>query len=95
MYIIYIYTYIHVFVLRYLEPWSLLIQLFYILYQVQDLEGIRIFGGKGYAMPLNINNIDVTVSANSIYGMTNGILTGVFEATLLDDEEIQVSESET
>ncbi|KAL5005701.1 hypothetical protein ScPMuIL_016859 [Solemya velum] len=56
---------------------------------VQNLDDIRIYGGKGNEMPFNINNIDLVVMANSIYGMTNGILSGLLEATLLEDPEIQ------
>ncbi|KAL5005812.1 hypothetical protein ScPMuIL_016970 [Solemya velum] len=56
---------------------------------VQNLDDIRKFGGKGNEMPYNINNIDVVVMANSIYGITHGILSGLLDATLLDDEDIE------
>ncbi|KAL5014185.1 hypothetical protein ScPMuIL_008455 [Solemya velum] len=56
---------------------------------VQNLDDIRKYAGKGNDIPGNINNVDVTVAANAIFGITNGILTGLFNATLLDDADIQ------
>ncbi|KAL5014184.1 hypothetical protein ScPMuIL_008454 [Solemya velum] len=56
---------------------------------VQNLDDVRKYAGKGNDIPGNINNVDVTVAANVIFGITNGILTGLFDATLLDDADIQ------
>ncbi|KAL5016712.1 hypothetical protein ScPMuIL_006301 [Solemya velum] len=56
---------------------------------VQNLDDIRIYGGKGNEMPFNINNVDLVVTANSIFGITNAILSGLLEATLLEDPEVQ------
>ena len=41
-------------------------------------------------MPFNINNIDVTVAANGVFGTTSAILNGLVDATILDDPEIRV-----
>ena len=41
-------------------------------------------------MPLNTNNIDVTVAANGVYGTTSAILNGLVEPDILDDQEIRV-----
>ena len=41
-------------------------------------------------MPFNINNIDVTVAANSVFGTTSAILNGLVEADILDDPGIKV-----
>ena len=41
-------------------------------------------------MPLNTNNIDVTVAANGVYGTTSAILNGLLEPDILDDPEIRV-----
>lgn len=44
-------------------------------------------------MPFNVNNIDVTVAANGIYGITNGVLSNLLPNSLLDDPDIQVGET--
>ncbi|KAK6175567.1 hypothetical protein SNE40_014002 [Patella caerulea] len=44
---------------------------------------------KGVSMPFNINNVDVTVSSNVIYGITSSILTGLVPVSTLDDSDIQ------
>ena len=41
-------------------------------------------------MPLNTNNIDVTVAANGVYGTTSAILNGLVKPEILDDPEIRV-----
>ena len=41
-------------------------------------------------MPFNINNIDVTVAANGVFGTTSAILNGLVDAKILDDPEIRV-----
>ena len=41
-------------------------------------------------MPFDINNIDVTVAANGIFGTTSAILDGLVEAKILDDAELKV-----
>ena len=41
-------------------------------------------------MPLNVNNVDVTVAANGIFGTTAAILNGLVKPDILDDPEVQV-----
>ena len=41
-------------------------------------------------MPLNVNNVDVTVAANGIFGTTAAILNGLVKPDILNDPEIQV-----
>ena len=41
-------------------------------------------------MPLNVNNVDVTVAANGIFGTTAAILNGLLKPDTLDDPEIRV-----
>lgn len=41
-------------------------------------------------MPLNVNNVDVTVAANAVFGTTNAILNGLVKAEIFDDPEIRV-----
>ncbi|XP_067659236.1 uncharacterized protein [Haliotis asinina] len=55
---------------------------------VQDTDEVRTWYDKGVMMPFNVNNIDVTVCANFIFGVTNGIINGLFEPSLLDDPDI-------
>ncbi|XP_046380058.2 uncharacterized protein LOC124151576 [Haliotis rufescens] len=55
---------------------------------IQDTDEVRTWFDKGVMMPYNINNIDVTVCANFIFGVTNGIINGLFQPSLLDDPEI-------
>lgn len=41
-------------------------------------------------MPFQINNVDVTVAANTIYGLTAAVLSNVLSITVLDDPIIKV-----
>ncbi|CAG5118557.1 unnamed protein product, partial [Candidula unifasciata] len=43
----------------------------------------------GVAMPFGINNIDVTVSANTVYSITSGVLTGLLSPETLEDPVIE------
>ena len=64
----------------------------FLVLQVQDTEEVKTWGPRGVDMPFNINNIDVTVAANGVYGTTSAILNGLIEAKILDDPEIRVCE---
>ncbi|XP_071111866.1 uncharacterized protein [Haliotis cracherodii] len=55
---------------------------------IQDTDEVRTWLQKGVMMPFNINNVDVTVSANFMYAVTAGIINGVLEPSLLDDTDI-------
>ncbi|XP_060587318.1 uncharacterized protein LOC132742840 [Ruditapes philippinarum] len=56
---------------------------------IQDSDELKTWGERGVKMPLNANNIDVTVAANGVFGTTTSILNGVVDAKILDDPEIQ------
>ena len=40
-------------------------------------------------MPFDINNIDVSVAANGVFGTTSAILNGLVDADILDDSDIR------
>lgn len=44
---------------------------------------------KGVAMPFFVNNVDVTVEANTVNGLTSALLSGLFKPTDFDSD-IQV-----
>ncbi len=50
---------------------------------------------KRVAMPFNVNNVDLTVSANTIYGLTSAILYDVIEQDVFDDELQMIYENTT
>ena len=58
---------------------------------VQNLTENRRFFDKRYRMPLNSNNVDLTVSSNMIYGLTAAVL-GQLEGTesWFDDTDLQM-----
>ncbi|XP_067658557.1 uncharacterized protein [Haliotis asinina] len=55
---------------------------------IQDTDEVRTWFAKGVMMPFNVNNVDITVSANFMYAVTAGIISGVLEPSLLDDADI-------
>ena len=60
--------------------------------QVQDTEVVRTQLSKGVAMPFNVNNVDVTVAANVVYGITMVALTNVTDDPVaLIDTDVEVS----
>jgi len=56
---------------------------------IQNLDEARVDYYKGVAMPFQMNNVDVTVAANTIYGLTSAILSGILPASALDDPTIK------
>lgn len=40
----------------------------------QNITEVRYFGHRGVRMPFNLNNVDVTVGANVLFGLTSAIL---------------------
>ncbi|CAI9741459.1 Hypothetical predicted protein [Octopus vulgaris] len=56
---------------------------------VQNINESRKLVAKGVAMPFNVNNVDCAVAANTIFGITSGVLSGLIPATILDDPDIQ------
>ncbi|GAB1602210.1 Hypothetical predicted protein [Argonauta hians] len=55
----------------------------------QNINETLEMSSKGVGMPFNINNVDCAVAANTIYGITASILSGVQSDTILDDPDIQ------
>lgn len=45
---------------------------------------------KNVAMPFNVNNVDATVSANAIFGITAAVISGLVNGSVLNDPDIQV-----
>lgn len=58
--------------------------------QIQDFNDLRTEYNRGVVTPGDVNNVDVTVSANALYGITNSILSGLVTTEVLEDPEIQV-----
>ncbi|XP_041377993.1 uncharacterized protein LOC121390277 [Gigantopelta aegis] len=56
---------------------------------IQDIGEVMAMYKKGVAMPFGINNVDVTVSANFLYGVTSSVLRGLQPTNILDDKQIQ------
>lgn len=58
---------------------------------IQNVDEQRKLKKKCVSMPFNINNVDVTVAANSIYGITSGAIYNVnkFRDYFLQDQELQ------
>ena len=56
---------------------------------IQDSVEVKTWGPRGVDMPFEINNIDVTVAANGVFGTTSTILNGLVGADILDDPEIK------
>lgn len=58
--------------------------------QVQNLDEFRLDYYKGNVMLFNVNNVDVIVVVNGIYGLINGVLLGLLLSFVLEDFDIQV-----
>ena len=61
--------------------------------QIQSIPEARNYFFRGVVMPFQVNNIDVTVAANAVYGLTGSVLAGLLPASVLDvkqDPEIAV-----
>ncbi|XP_061196590.1 uncharacterized protein LOC133204863 [Saccostrea echinata] len=56
---------------------------------IQDFNDLKTEYNKGVVTPGDVNNVDVTVSANALYGITNSILSGLVTTEILEDPEIQ------
>jgi len=56
---------------------------------IQNLEELEGEYHKGVIMPFEINNVDATVAANTIFGMTSAITSGLVSPTVLDDPDIE------
>ena len=56
----------------------------YFPFQAQSIPEARKYFFRGLVMPFQANNIDVTVAANAVYGLTASVLTGLLPASVLD-----------
>ena len=56
---------------------------------IQDTEEVKTWKPRGVDMPFDINNIDVSVAANGVFGLTAAILNGLVNADILDDPDIR------
>lgn len=59
--------------------------------QVQNLQDAKDGYKRGVAMPFEINNVDVTVSANVVNGLTTAVLSGLLPADTLDEPLLKVN----
>uniref|UniRef100_A0A1X7VN73 Uncharacterized protein n=1 Tax=Amphimedon queenslandica TaxID=400682 RepID=A0A1X7VN73_AMPQE len=65
-------------------------QLFLVTTWVESLNESRAKYYKKYRMPFNINNVDLTVSANVLYGLTAAVLSDMQDPNSWFDEEVQM-----
>ncbi|CAF0992576.1 unnamed protein product [Didymodactylos carnosus] len=56
---------------------------------IQNITEVRTQAAKGVKMPFNLNNVDVTVSANVLYGITSAILNQVEDFPLYFNNDMQ------
>jgi hypothetical protein len=58
---------------------------------IQNIDEQRSFRSKNISMPFNLNNVDVTVAANSIYGITSASIYNInsFASYLLGSSDFQ------
>lgn len=57
----------------------------------QNITEIRNFAHKGIRMPFNINNVDVTVSANVLYGITSAIIYDLLDFKDYFNQDMEVN----
>ncbi|XP_076465682.1 uncharacterized protein LOC143297295 [Babylonia areolata] len=50
----------------------------------QSISEARKYYHRGVVMPLQVNNVDITVAANAIYGITASVLSGLLPPSVLD-----------
>ena len=70
-----------------------MIALFDIIFlRVQNVDEQRTFKDNKISMPFNLNNVDVTVAANAIYGITAGSIYNVndFGSAFLQSDDMQM-----
>ncbi|KAK6985584.1 hypothetical protein BgiMline_015171 [Biomphalaria glabrata] len=63
---------------------------------IQSIEELRMLFYLNVGMPFQLNNVDVTVAANTIYGITSSILSGLVSPDVLADpvlEQIYINTS--
>ncbi|KAK3776404.1 hypothetical protein RRG08_023757 [Elysia crispata] len=57
---------------------------------IQNREELQTESLKGVQMPFNVNNVDITVCANTVFGITSAVLSGLVSPNVLEDPEIAV-----
>lgn len=55
---------------------------------IQNIEELRKDYNRGVIMPHNVNNVDATVAANTIFGITSAVLNGLVSATIFNNSAI-------
>ncbi|GFS15835.1 hypothetical protein ElyMa_006780600 [Elysia marginata] len=55
---------------------------------IQNREELQVESRKGVQMPFNVNNVDITVCANTVFGITSGVLSGLLPHSVLEDPKI-------
>ncbi|GFN84641.1 hypothetical protein PoB_001114700 [Plakobranchus ocellatus] len=55
---------------------------------LQNIEDLRTEYYKGVVMPFQANNVDITVCANTVFGITSAVLSGMIPSNVLEDPEI-------
>lgn len=53
---------------------------------IQNVDEAMALSDKGVAMPFFVNNVDVTVAANTVNGLTSALLSGLFKPTDFDSD---------
>ncbi|XP_035678144.1 uncharacterized protein LOC118416935 [Branchiostoma floridae] len=56
---------------------------------LQNLAELRVMVDKGVLMPYNLNNVDVTVAANTLAGITEALLAGLVHPDKWFDQDVQ------
>ncbi|KAK6167741.1 hypothetical protein SNE40_021702 [Patella caerulea] len=56
---------------------------------IQDTNEVRVLYAKGVAMPFNVNNVDCTVAANTIFGITSAVINGLLQGNIFSDVALQ------
>ena len=57
----------------------------------QGISDVRYLAHRGVRMPFNLNNVDVTVSANVLYGITSAFVYDLVDFPTYFNQDIQVS----
>ncbi|KAK7505582.1 hypothetical protein BaRGS_00003327 [Batillaria attramentaria] len=56
---------------------------------VQNIAEAREYYYRDVVMPFQVNNVDVTVAANAVYGITASVLSGLLPTSVLQDPDIR------
>ncbi|RUS78409.1 hypothetical protein EGW08_013823, partial [Elysia chlorotica] len=56
---------------------------------VQTLNETRKLHAEGNPMPFNVNNVDLTVAADVVFGLTSGVLSGLINESVFEDKELE------